>query len=145
VTAPEGSIDVLDRRFPVRLSMPASCFWEMAHLRPDRAALPALAARARADEAQHQERFIAPQPRWVPERAHEETAEDMGLPPGWYRDTFPREGMPQPDGTGTFILGYSQAEADEREAAQRRPWQRVRGAVRRLGRTPGQPPAAGEL
>jgi hypothetical protein len=110
--------------------MPASCFWELARLRPDRAALTGLAARARADEARHQERYVTPAPRFVPAHAPDETAADMGLPAGWYRDTAAREGMPQPEDTDTFITVSRQAEADE-QAAKRRG---ARHAIRRLVR-----------
>ena len=48
----------LDARLPVAKTLPPSGFWEMAHLRPDRAALAGLAARARADEATYQETFV---------------------------------------------------------------------------------------
>lgn len=133
MTAPEGSIDVLDPRFPIRLAQPPAIFEQLLALRPDRPAAAGLTQRAAADPG-HQERYVtaAPEPRFVPALAHDDTSVD-GLPRDWYRDSFPREGMPQPDGTDTFLVGYSQAEAEERAAAERRPWQRVRGAVRRLG------------
>lgn len=60
--ARSDGIDELDPRFPVAKTLPASGFWEMAHLRPDRAALAGLAARARADEATYQETFVVPMP-----------------------------------------------------------------------------------
>jgi hypothetical protein len=115
----QDHIDILDPRFPIRQSMAASCFWEMASLRPDRAALSGLAARARADEADHQERYVtpAPEPRFVPALAHE--------------DRFPGEGEIRPEDTDTFLVVSRQAEADEAEAAQRRPlrraWRWLRG------------------
>jgi hypothetical protein len=106
--------------------MAASCFWEMASLRPDRAALGGirgLAARARADEAHHQERFVtpAPQPKFVPALAHEDTIVDFRLTDG---DRFPGEGGIRPEDTDTFLVAYDRAGAYEAEAAQRRPLRR---------------------
>jgi len=59
-TEPDSGIDALSPLFPIRHSLPPSCFWEMAHQRPDRTALAGLTARARADEATHQETFVVP-------------------------------------------------------------------------------------
>jgi CO/xanthine dehydrogenase Mo-binding subunit len=135
MTAPDGYLDVLDPRFPIRLSMPETLFWEMVTLRPDRACADGQAARARQQAARQQERYVTPQPRFVPERAHEETAEDMGLPPEWWRDdSFPREGMPQPASTDVFIAVSDQALAHERKAAERRAVRRARRFVVRLVR-----------
>jgi hypothetical protein len=130
VTPRDSEIDVLDPRFPVALTMPESEFWELRNLRPDRHCIGGLVERARADAAVRQERYIAAGPRFIPEQAHE-TAADMGLPPGWYRDSFPREGMPHPGDTDTFILASKQAEADEQAAKRRR---RARHAIGRLVR-----------
>jgi hypothetical protein len=132
MTASDGYLDVLDPRFPIRLSMPESLFWEMVALRPDRACADGQAARARQQAAQRQERYVTP--RWVPEKAHEETAEDMGLPAGWWRGSVPREGMPQPEDTDVFIAVSQEAEAHERKAAERRAVRRVRRFVVRLVR-----------
>jgi hypothetical protein len=132
MTAPDSDLDVLDPRFPIRLSMPESLFWEMVALRPDRACADGQAARARQQAARQQERYVTP--RWVPERAHEETAEDMGLKAGWWRDTPAREGMPQPASTDVFIAVSDQALAHERKAAERRAVRRVRRFVVRLVR-----------
>jgi hypothetical protein len=120
----QDHIDILDPRFPIRQSMPASCFWEMASLRPDRAALSGLAARARADEADHQERYVtpAPEPRFVPALAHEDTIVDFRLTDG---DRFPGEGEVRPEDTDTFLVVSREAEAYEARAAQRRTWRRA--------------------
>lgn len=132
MTAPEGHLDVLDPRFPIRLSQPESIFWEMRKWTPDRHCMDGLVMRARDQAARHQERYVTP--RWVPERAHEETAEDMGLPAGWWRGSLPREGMPQPASTDVFIAVSQQAEAHERKAAERRAVRRARRFVVRLVR-----------
>lgn len=131
MTAPDGHLDVLDPRFPIRLSQPESIFWEMRKWTPDRHCMDGLVMRARDQATRHQERYVTP--RFVPERAHEATAEDMGLPAGWWRDSF-REGMPQPEDTDVFISVSRQAEMDEQAAAERRPVRRARRAVMRLVR-----------
>jgi hypothetical protein len=135
MTAPEGHLDVLDPRFPIRLVQRAVIHDRLLEERPDRACARGVEARARTHDSQQQERFIAPQPRWVPG----ETSVD-GLPPvlehddAWYGDRFPREGMPQPGDTDTFLAAYDRAGADEQEAAERRAVRRVRRAVGRLVR-----------
>jgi hypothetical protein len=123
VTPRDSEIDVLDPRFPIRLTMPESLFWDAVHLEPYRPCVESLAWRARAQAAQHQERFVTP--RWVPERAHEDTAADMGFPAGWLKETAAREGMPQPEDTDTFIVASLRAEAEEVAAAERHPLRRI--------------------
>jgi len=59
---PHDGLDPLDPRFPIAKTLPPSCFWEMAHLRPDRAAIAGLTARAREDEATYQEAFVLAAP-----------------------------------------------------------------------------------
>jgi hypothetical protein len=90
MTAPSDHLDVLDPRFPIRLSMPPSIFHELIALRPDRACADGELHRARVQAARREERYVtpAPQPRFVPERAHEDTSVD-GIPavPG---DAFDR-------------------------------------------------------
>jgi hypothetical protein len=81
MTAPGDHLDVLDPRFPIRLSMPPSIFHELIALRPDRACADGELHRARAQAARREERYVtpAPQPRFVPEMAHEDTSVD-GIP-----------------------------------------------------------------
>lgn len=119
-------------------------FWKMHGLRPDRACIDSLVLRARSDPRWRRRFTAAPEPRWVPERAHEATAEDMGLPAGWYRDdTLARERMPQPEDTDVLSHVSQQAEAEERKAAERRAVRRVRRAIGRLARVFRQQPPAG--
>jgi hypothetical protein len=140
MTAPDSDIHgPLHPLFPIDITdSPGtyeSEFWKLRNLRPDRNCIDSLVLRARSDPRWRRRFTAAPQPRWVPETAHEETAEDMGLPAGWWRDdTFPREGMPQPASTETFIKVSQQAEAHERKAAERRAVRRVRRFVVRLVR-----------
>jgi hypothetical protein len=54
----QDHISVLDPRFPIRLSMPESLFWELVALRPDRACADAQVYRARAQAARYEERFV---------------------------------------------------------------------------------------
>lgn len=131
MTAPEGHLDVLDPRFPIRLSQRAVIHDRMLGERPDRACARGVETRARTHDSHQQERYVTP--RWVPERAHEATAEDMGLPAGWWRDSL-REGMPQPEDTDVFITASLRAEMDEQAAAERRPVRRARRAIRHLVR-----------
>jgi hypothetical protein len=113
MTARDSEIDALDPRFPIRLTMPESIFWDATHLEPYRPCIESLAWRARHQAAQHQERFITPQPRFVPEAHHDpdDTRTDWPWAGG---DTFPREGQVRPEDTDTFLVVH--AEAERREA-----------------------------
>ena len=86
-------------------------------------------ARANAQRLQGvQERYVASQPRFIPEQAHE-TNVDMGLPAGWYRDDSFAGRDETETKTGQFLLRYKEADAAERQARERRLGRRVRRAI----------------
>lgn len=134
-------LDVLDPRFPITITdTPGtyeSHFWDLRNLRPDRPCIDGLVLRARADAAIRRETYVRslPGPRFIPAITHDDTAGDI-LPRGWWRDTFAREGMPQPEDTDTFLVACDQADQDEQERRTvRRALSRAISALRH------QPPA----
>ncbi len=150
MTAPDGHLDVLDPRFPVRITADARhCFallavWDGR----DPGFVVDETRRAERQAARYEERFVtpAPAPRFVPAvpaLAHEDTIVDFTLTDG---DRFRPEDTLIAGGreaaTDQFLLVYEQAGAEARAARQRQIGPRIRRAIGRLRQ---QPPAAGEL
>jgi hypothetical protein len=125
VIIPDSEITPLDPRFPISMGGTIPLFGALLAEWEDRVTVIEQAKRAGEQARRREERFVtpAPQPRFVPA----DTIIDLRLHDG---DRFPREGMPQPDDTDTFIAKYDEAEEREQEREQRsvlrRAWRWVR-------------------
>jgi hypothetical protein len=124
VTAPDGHLSPLDPRFPISLTHGIPLFGGLLEEWVNRETVIDQAKRAAEQAARREERFVtpAPEPRYVPALAHEDTVIDMRITDG---DWFPGEGEPRPEDTDTFLVVSAQAEAYEARAAQRRTWRRA--------------------
>jgi hypothetical protein len=124
MTAPDGHLSPLDPRFPIALTHAIPLFGDLLAEWEDRATLIDQTRRATEQAMRHEERFVtpAPEPRFVPALAHEDTIVDFRLTDG---DRFPGEGGIRPEDTDTFLVVSAQAEAYEARAAQRRTWRRA--------------------
>jgi hypothetical protein len=123
---PDSDLTPLDPRFPIALTGTIPLFGALLAEWEDRVTVIDQAKRAAEQAWRREERFVtpAPEPRFVPA----DTIIDFRLHDG---DRFPREGMPKPDITATFIRNYDQAEereqAREQRSVLRRAWRWVRG------------------
>jgi hypothetical protein len=124
MTAPGGHLSPLDPRFPIALDHGIQIFGGLIGEWEDRVTLIDQTRRAAEQAMRHEERFVtpAPEPRFVPALAHEDTVIDLRLHDG---DRFPGEGEVRPEDTDTFLVTHDRAEAYEARAAQRRPWRRA--------------------
>jgi hypothetical protein len=129
VIIPETDLTPLDPRFPIALTGTIPLFGALLAEWEDRVTVIDQAKRAAEQARRREERFVtpAPQPRFVPA----DTIIDLRLHDG---DRFPREGMPQPDDTDTFLALYKRAEEREQAREQRGVLRRVRRFVARLVR-----------
>ena len=117
----DSEIDVLDSRFPIRLTQRAVIFDTLLELRPDRPCARGITDRAR-NEHHHQERYVTPiTPAVAYQYAQEHHADDD-------TGSFSRVELAHDEEIDGHVTAFQAAwvEEDRRRPQRRRSW-RVRG------------------